>query len=618
MRNKHTLPWLLKPTEDIDNKINSIESRHDATELLKYSLNINQLKKISSRLDQSKSNKGSIKLAILSNSNLDYITPAINATCLRYDLDVSIFTSTYNSVASELLNHDSEYFKFSPDVTLLYLDDNFYKIKNHFDTDLDFDKVLKDSLSLLERFIDAAESINSTVCLTNLVRTKENIFGNECMSFKGSSSFITNEINNKLQNLFLDTKNLIIDINSLAYEIGSNNWFSKKQWFVTKTPIDINIIPLFSDYFCSALSALYGKTKKCIVVDLDNTLWGGIVGEDGINNLELGAYSPLGEAFTDFQKTLLDYRSKGMLLAVASKNDFDIAIDVFKNHKDMLIKEDDVAMFEINWNNKADSIIQIAKNLNIGLDSIIFVDDNPAERYIVSSNLSEVTVINLSEDPSEYSEMLTSCGHLEQLAITSEDLKRADNYKIDKKRKVLEKKAIDYAQYLKSLKMSLEFKSFSAEDISRISQLCNKSNQFNLTTKRYTEKDIEKIMTNKDFITLTLKLKDKFDDMGIIGLVICTLDQDKLEIDTWLMSCRVLKRDIEKATLNEIIKISNKNKIKTIIGKYYPTAKNNLVKEHYSSLGFTNIIQNIDYSSWNIQVESYKPYKTMIDIDEYN
>ena len=167
MRNKHTLPWLLKPTEDIDNKINSIKSRHDATKLLKYSLNINQLKKISSRLGQSKSNKVSIKLAILSNSNLDYITPAINATCLRYDLDVSIFTSTFNSVASELLNHDSEYFKFSPDVTLLYLDENFYKIKNHFDANLDFDKVFKDSLSLLERFIDAAERINSTVCLTN-------------------------------------------------------------------------------------------------------------------------------------------------------------------------------------------------------------------------------------------------------------------------------------------------------------------------------------------------------------------------------------------------------------------------------------------------------------------
>ena len=231
---------------------------------------------------------------------------------------------------------------------------------------------------------------------------------------------------------------------------------------------------------------------------------GRIVGEVGKDNIELGDGTALGEAYRDFQKTLLDFRSKGILLAIASKNNFDVAIDVFRNHNDMLITEDDIASFKINWNNKAENIIEIANELNIGLDSIIFLDDNPAERYIVSSNLPDVTVLHLPDDPVEYSQMLTDSGFLEQLAITKEDLKRADNYKIDKK-KILEKSSVNYTEYLRSLEMSLEISEFKDDEIPRISQLCNKSNQFNLTTKRYTEKDIKNFIDGEKFRNTSIK-----------------------------------------------------------------------------------------------------------------
>jgi len=618
MHNRHTLPWLLQVHADIDNQIKNAKTLTDFKELLKYSLDINQLRKLSIKIADVDSNNRRVKVAVLSNSNLDYIIPSIEASSLRYNLSIICYTSTYDSVASELLDTDSDYFKFKPDVTFLYLNEKFYNLKNHFEKSIDVDDLLSDSFEVLTNFVNAAESIGSTLCISNLSRTYDNIFGQDSMNFKGSSSYILNKINNKLNNLFSDSKNFILDINSLASDVGNDKWFSRKHWYTTKTSVDINMIPLFSDYFCRAISALYGMTKKCIVLDLDNTLWGGIVGEVGKDNIELGDGTALGESYRDFQKTLLDFRSKGILLAIASKNNFDVAIDVFRNHKNMIITEDDIASFKINWNNKAENIIEIANELNICLDSIIFIDDNPAERYIVSTNLPDVTVLHLPDDPVEYSEILTDSGFLEQLAVTREDLKRADNYKIDKKRKILERSSINYTEYLKSLEMTLEISKFKDSEIPRISQLCNKSNQFNLTTKRYTNKDIKSFIDDDKFITLQLKLKDKFSEMGIIGLVIGSITESKLEIDTWLMSCRVLKREIEKETLNHIIKICTENNIKQIVGKYFATEKNGIVKNHYPNLGFINEMQHKAYSSWDMDVEQYKPFRTMIDVNEFS
>ena len=618
MYKRHTLPWLLKVHDGIDNEIKSAKTITDFKELLKYSLDINQLRKISIKIQDINSNDKKVKVAFLSNSNLDYITPSIKASSLRYNLNIVCYTSTYDSVASELLDTESDYFKFKPDVTFLYLNEEFYDLKNHFDKNIDVDDLLRNPFRMLTNFVNAAESIGSTLCVSNLVRTHDNIFGQDSMNFKGSSSYILNEINSKLCNFFIDSKNFILDINSLASDVGNDKWFSKKHWYTTKTSVDINMIPLFSDYFCRAISALYGKTKKCIVLDLDNTLWGGIVGEVGKDNIELGNGTALGEAYRDLQKTLLDFRSKGILLAIASKNDFDVAIDVFRNHNDMIITEDDIASFKINWNNKAENIIEIANELNIGLDSIIFLDDNPAERYIVSSNLPDVTVLHLPDDPVEYSEILTDSGFLEQLAITKEDLKRADNYKIDKERKILEKSSINYSEYLRSLEMTLEISKFKDDEIARISQLCNKSNQFNLTTKRYTENDIKRFIDDEKFVTLQLQLKDKFSEMGIIGLVIGIITNSELEIDTWLMSCRVLKREIERETLNHIMRVCVKNKVQKIVGKYFATEKNGIVENHYPKLGFINEIQHEGYLSWDIDVEHYKPFKTAIEVSEFD
>jgi FkbH-like protein len=344
------------------------------------------------------------------------------------------------------------------------------------------------------------------------------------------------------------------------------------------------------------LAAKQGRSLKCLVLDLDNTIWGGVIGDDGLEGIALGQGSPLGEAYTAFQEYVRELSRRGVILAVCSKNDEANALEPFEKHPDMVLKRGDIASFVANWQNKADNIRAIAQELNIGLDSLCFIDDNPFERNLVRQELPMVAVPEVSDDPTGYPVALADAGYFEALSVTDEDRERTSQYQGNKARDVLKAAVTDLPSYLRGLEMQLAWRRFDKIGLQRIVQLINKSNQFNLTTRRYTDEDIIAVMADPDAFGLQLRLTDRFGDNGIIAIVIGRLQLGHapgaeaggkdLYVDTWLMSCRVLGRQVEPTTMNLIAQQAAKLGARRVVGDYIPTKKNAMVKDHYARLGF--------------------------------
>jgi FkbH-like protein len=354
---------------------------------------------------------------------------------------------------------------------------------------------------------------------------------------------------------------------------------------------------MYGDLVGRVLAAKQGRSFKCLVLDLDNTIWGGVIGDDGLEGIALGQGSPLGEAYTAFQEYVRELSRRGVILAVCSKNDEANALEPFEKHPDMVLKRGDIACFVANWQNKADNIRAIAQELNIGLDSLCFIDDNPFERNLIRQELPMVAVPEVSDDPTGYQVALADAGYFEALSVTDEDRERTSQYQGNKARDVLKATVTDLPSYLRGLEMQLAWKRFDKIGLQRIVQLINKSNQFNLTTRRYTDEDIIAVMADPDAFGLQLRLTDRFGDNGIIAIVIGRLQPGHapgaeaggkdLYVDTWLMSCRVLGRQVEPTTMNLIAQQAAKLGAQRVVGDYIPTKKNAMVKDHYARLGFT-------------------------------
>jgi FkbH-like protein len=336
------------------------------------------------------------------------------------------------------------------------------------------------------------------------------------------------------------------------------------------------------------VKAVYGRTKKCLVLDLDNTLWGGVIGDDGLQNLILGRDHPVGEGYWNFQRYVKNLRQRGILLAVCSKNELENAQEGF-THPDSILKLDDFSAFKANWNPKSENIREIAAELNIGLDSLVFVDDNPAERALVAAQVPEVAVPDVGSDVSFYAEALEREGYFETNRIVQDDLERAAFYQGNAERAALESTFQNYGEFLASLAMEAEIGPFLPVYLERITQLINKSNQYNLTTKRYTSAEVEAVSRDGNAITLYGRLRDKFGDNGLVSVIIASVHGDKAEIDLWLMSCRVLKRDMEIAMFDALAEECQARGVRTITGVYIPSKKNGMVADHYEKLGFSRV-----------------------------
>jgi len=336
------------------------------------------------------------------------------------------------------------------------------------------------------------------------------------------------------------------------------------------------------------VKSAYGKSKKCLVLDLDNTLWGGVIGDDGVQNLILGRDHPVGEAFLDFQRYVKGLKRRGVILAVCSKNDAENAKEGF-SHPDSVLKLEDFSAFEANWDPKPENIRAIAAQLNIGLDGIVFVDDNPAERDFVSEQLPEVAVPNVGADVSGFAEVLEHEHYFEVDKLVQDDLNRSAYYSSNAERGAGEGKFSDYGEFLASLEMTAEIGSFLPVYLERITQLINKTNQFNLTTRRYTSAEVVAIAQDPGFITLYGRLADKFGDNGLVSVLIGQVSDETVQLDLWLMSCRVLKREMEFAMFDALVEQCQARGIRKIAGIYIPSKKNSMVAAHYASLGFTAI-----------------------------
>jgi FkbH-like protein len=376
-----------------------------------------------------------------------------------------------------------------------------------------------------------------------------------------------------------------------------------------KLPFANELIPLYADHVGRIAAAIRGKSRRVLILDLDNTVWGGVIGDDGLEGIRVAQGDAVGEAHLSVQRMALELRQRGIVLAVSSKNTDEVARSPFVDHPEMLLKLDHIAVFQANWNDKATNIQAIAEELSLGLDAMVFLDDNPVERGLVRKLLPQVAVPELPEEPAFYARTLAAAGYFEAIAFAAEDLKRAGFYQDNAKRASLQKQVGGVDAYLGSLDMTITFLPFDATGRARIVQLINKSNQYNLTTRRYTDPEIAAMESDPLVFTLQVRLVDAFGDNGMISVVICRAAGDDLwEIDTWLMSCRVLGRRVEHMVLREILEHARAAGVRTLRGTYAPTERNKLVVDHYAKLGFAKVGEESSGATrWELAVADAEP-----------
>jgi FkbH-like protein len=404
----------------------------------------------------------------------------------------------------------------------------------------------------------------------------------------------------------------LVSLDDRAAMDGLEAWHDPALWHRGKHEIHPSAAPLYGDLIGRLIAAAQGRSYKCLVLDLDNTLWGGVIGDDGLEGLQLGQGSAAGEAFAAFQHHVRDLGRRGVILAVCSKNDEANALEPFERHPEMVLRRDDIACFVANWTDKAANLRHIAQRLNIGLDSLVFADDNPAERAIVRRELPMVAVPELPDDPTLYATCLADAGYFEARHITPEDLTRGGQYRDNQRREALAASTTDLPSYLRSLQMRMIWSRFDKLNQPRIVQLINKTNQFNLTTTRVSDADVARLIADDTALTLQLRLLDAFGDNGIIAIIAGHRETEAIRLDHWLMSCRVLGRGVEEETLNLVVDEALRLGAKRLTGQYRPTAKNGMVREHYAGLGFALTGAQDGTTEWTLPLDGWTPRLTYI------
>jgi len=462
------------------------------------------------------------------------------------------------------------------------------------------------------------ESVKCQIIQNNFELPFNAILGNLDPVSPGGISRFVNELNREFAIEAAANPRLTLqDLASISARIGLNQWFDPERWFSYKIANTVQGSVAIASSLAALIGAMYGRSRKVLVLDLDNTLWGGVIGDDGPDKILLGRETPISEAYTAFQEYCLSLRERGVLLAVCSKNEEDVAKQGFA-HPDSVLKLEHISAFRANWAPKHENILAIAKELNLGVDSFVFVDDNPAERAIVEAQLPEVAVPNVGNEVTKYASIIESARYFELLSLGKEDLSRAKLYQENAQRANLEQKFADYGEYLDSLEMTAEIRVFNDTYVERIAQLTNKSNQFNLTTRRYTLAEIEALVHDRSYIGVYGRLTDRFGDNGLVSVVLGRLDGHLLHFDLWLMSCRVLKREMEIAMLDSIVERAKERHIQALAGYFLPTTKNGMVADHYEKLGFS--LQSKDKATgatiWSLDITNYAARSRHIRIPE--
>lgn len=556
-----------------------------------------------------------LKTAILRNYTTELLTTVIAGEIALMDYIPVFYTADYNVIMQEVVNENSQLYSFNPDVIIvgIWLENISPKLCREFSS-LNSTQVNNEKQRVIQEIQNIVNALKkkskATILINNFVYPGMPSLGIFDLQSSCSQIQTINEINHELYNI---TKNFInvyiVDILSVFYKMGYDNAFDTKSWTIAQNPLTRNAMINVGIEYGKYLKCLHGKIKKCIVLDCDNTLWGGIVAEVGYNNVEIGDSYP-GVCYSNLQKEILNLYNRGVIIALCSKNNEQDVLEVFKNNEQMLLKEEHIAIHKINWENKADNIRSIAKSLNIDLNSLVFVDDSAFECNLVKSEIPEVDVIELNMEISKYSEVIRNCGLFNSLTLTSDDRIRNQSYKDEKIRKNLKSISSSIDNYLADLEMSIIIKKNCIDNIPRISQLTQKTNQFNLTTIRYNEEEIKAYMMDNAWDVFDISLEDKISNLGIVGVAIVKYTNQYAEIDTFLLSCRALGRNIEDSLITVIAETAKNRQCKYIKAKYFITKKNSQVSNFYQKYGFDNIENNEKGTVWqgkdiNIKLPAY-------------
>lgn len=557
-------------------------------------------------------------VAILGGSTTNDIMAMLELFLLNTGIEPAFYQSEYAQYWQDAMFPSDELLDFKPDIIFIHTTNR--NIKNY-PTISDSQQTVCEKLeleynNLVQMWQKLAENFHCPIIQNNFELPYFRLMGNKDASdFHGRVNFITN-LNCKLYSYAQENANFFInDINYLSASYGLEKWSEPSAWHMYKYALCMQAIPEFSYNVSNIIKSVFGKNKKALVLDLDNTLWGGVVGDDGVDGIEIGQETSMGQVYSEFQKYLRLVKDMGIMLTVCSKNDEENAIAGL-NHPEGSLKPDDFIIIKANWENKDRNIIEIASQLNIMTDSLVFLDDNPAERAIVTAQVSGISAPPM-DLPENYIRVVDRSGFFEVTAFSQDDLKRNDMYKANVKRSQQQAQFGDYNEYLLSLEMNGVIDDFLPVYLQRITQLTNKSNQFNVTTKRYTAAEMELVYNSKDYIRLYGKLADKFGDNGIVSVVIGKKNGKNLDIQLWLMSCRVLKRDMEFAMLDQLVEKCRECGIETINGYYYPTAKNKMVADLFDRFGFTKISENDNMDTvWSLSTKTYEKKNKVINISK--
>ena len=545
-----------------------------------------------------------IKVSLLGDTATQFLATAIKGEGIEYGYNINLFEAEYNQVERQILDPTSDLYAFDAKYTVVFQSTHKLLEQYSLKSASEWSTLADERINFIRTI---CENLGGKIIYYNYPEIEDTVFGSYANKVPGSFSYQLRKLNFELMNLAQEYPNLFIcDIASIQNKFGRDFMFDSTIYVSTEMILSIDALPYVASRTLDIIASIEGKFKKCLILDLDNTVWGGVVGDDGWENIQVGHGLGIGKAFSEFQQWVKKLKNRGIIVCVCSKNDEDKAKEPFVKNPEMVLKLDDISVFIANWENKADNIRTIQSILNIGFDSMVFLDDNPFERNMVRENVPGVTVPELPEDPGKYLEYLYTQNLFETASYSSADKDRTKQYQVEAQRVATAKKFTNEGDFLKSLEMVSEVSGFTNFNIPRVAQLSQRSNQFNLRTIRYTEDQIAAIENDPKQKGFAFTLKDKFGDNGLIAVVILKeMDANTLFIDTWFMSCRVLKRGMENFTLNTIVDYAKNNGYKKIIGEYLPTQKNGMVSEHYSNLGFTRMAGS-STAQWELDVEDYK------------
>lgn len=592
------LQWLPAPPADIRKRIAALgdaeQPGHEAQRLAQFALTPNQLDSLGRRLiahgtsDKPCAPLTPFRLGIVGSGTLDLLVPSLVASAARHGVMLDCVTAPYGQIMQEALDPASTINRAGCDAVLVALTPSDLPLAAQPGDGADS---IQPAIALFDQIRDGFHRHGKAICLIQtLPQSPDPLFGNFDRALPGTTRRLLDDLNRALADGLSGSGDVLIDVAAMAETVGLAAWHDPAAWHLAKLPFAARCIPWYADQLGRVIGALRGKARRCLVLDLDNTLWGGVIGDDGVEGLKLGQGDPMGEAFAAIQHYAKALHARGIVLAISSKNDDTIARKAFRTHPEMVLSEDHIAVFQANWTDKASNIRAIAETLSLGLSSLVFLDDNPAERGLVREMLPEVAVPELPADPALYVRTLAAAGYFEATGFSAEDQARSQYYKANATRAAQLNASGGLDDYLASLAMEMVLEPFTPVARERIVQLINKSNQFNLTTRRYTTAQVAEMEGEFPGTTLQVRLRDCHGDNGMISVIIARAqDKDSWEIDTWLMSCRVLGRRVEEMVLIELCRLARKAGIKRLIGSYRPTDRNALVRDHYAKLGFACI-----------------------------